>query len=378
MLDTIAINLPRDDYIIHHPERFHPHAGVMTNPAYGDRGLTKCIYNPVKKEKAGGYLPRITLYKKPYGDWAHAVWMKVEFSAPKLVFGNNFEELNLTLDFNHVITVLLAALERMGIETTEDILTAAKVSAIHFSKNILLDRDMPCSLLIQTLEKLDMSARLDLNQTDFRNGGQMVKYHASNYEIALYDKVKDLEQARKYGTARGVETDYDCQFTLFAGFKKPEVLRLEVRLKSRKIKSLLTALGFQPKTTLKELFDAGVSRAILIYYWEEITKGLYILTIDARASETLVENIRCCHPRKRLHSLLALMGFVQTCQDVGIRGAKVLLRLTDAQFHRLKADAKKLGQDSRSPRFRVLAEIRNQLREFVPLIRADIVDERIL
>lgn len=54
MLDTIVINLRKDDYFIHHPERFHPHAGVLTNPAYGDKGLMKCIYNPLKKEKARG------------------------------------------------------------------------------------------------------------------------------------------------------------------------------------------------------------------------------------------------------------------------------------------------------------------------------------
>lgn len=378
MLDTIAINLRQSDYTVRYPERFNPHAGAMTNPLFGDGGMVKCFYNPSKKEKALGYLPRLTIYKKPYGDWANAIWMKIEFSAPKLVFGNNFEELNGRGDFNHVIDVLLSALKRMGIDTTRDLLINAKVSAIHYSKNILLERDTPCSLLIQSLRKLDISARLDLSESIFRNDGQMVKYHASNYEIALYDKVKDLEQASKYGAGRGTESDYDCQLDFLAVLKKPEVLRLEIRLKSRKLKSLLETLGFKTRTTMQELFCSDLSRAILLHYWDEITKGLYILNIDVTDTEKLVENIWAHFPRKRPTSVLALMGFVQSCHNVGVRGTKVLLRLNDAQFYRLKADAKNLEQDGRSSRFRILAAIRAQLKEFIPLIRDDIVVAELL
>ena len=378
MLDTIAINLQRDDYTIHAPERFTPHAGALTNPLFGDGGIVKCYYNPTKVEKAQGYLPRITVFKKPFGDWASAVWMKIEFSAPKLIFGNNFEELNGNEDFDSVIKALLKGLKKMGIETTYDALSNAKVNAIHYSKNILLDRDMPCYLLIQTLQKLDISAKLDLNQTDFRNGGQMAKYHASTFEIAIYDKVKDLEQARKYGAGRGAETDYDCQHDLFAGQKTPEVLRLEVRLKSRKLKSLMKTLGASREMSLKSLFCASLSRAVLMHYWAEITKGLYLLNIDTGSCEKLIDNIRAHFPKKRPNTILALMGFVQICQQTGIRGAKRLLGLNNSQFYRLKADAKKLEQDTKSPRFAVLGAVKSQLKEFIPLIKQDIVDEDLL
>lgn len=377
MLDTIAINLQRDDYTIHAPERFTPHAGALTNPLFGDGGIVKCYYNPTKAEKAQGYLPRITVFKKPFGDYASAVWMKIEFSAPKVMFGNNFEELQGE-DFAALIRALLTALKRMGIETVYEVLANASVTAIHYSKNILLDRDMPCYLLIQTLQKLDISAKLDLNQTDFRNGGQMAKYHASNFEIAIYDKVKDLEQARKYGAGRGAETDYDCQHDLFAGQKTPEVLRLEVRLKSRKLKSLMKTIGANREMSLKSLFCASLSRAVLMHYWEEITKGLYILNIDTGSCEKLVDNIRAHFPKKKPNTILALMGFVQTCQQTGIRGAKLLLGLNNSQFYRLKADAKKLEQETKAPRFAVLGAVKSQLKEFIPLIKQDIVDENLL
>ncbi|HCQ71104.1 MAG TPA: hypothetical protein DIU06_03015 [Rhodospirillaceae bacterium] len=378
MLDTIAINLQRDDYIIHSPERFTPNVGALTNPLFGDGGIVKCYYNPTKAEKAQGYLPRITVFKKPFGDWASAVWMKIEFSAPKLIFGNNFEELNGNEDFDRVIKALLEGLKRMGIETTFDALSNAKISAIHYSKNILLDRDMPCYLLIQTLQKLDISAKLDLNQTDFRNGGQMAKYHASTFEIAIYDKVKLLEQARKYGARRGAETDYDCQKDLFTGQKTPEVLRLEIRLQSRKLKSLIKNLGVSRKMTLTDLYCASLSRAVLMHYWAEITKGLYVLNINTGSCEKLIDNIRAHFPKKRPNTILALMGFVQTCQQVGIRGAKLLLGLNNSQFYRLKADAQKLEQETKSPHFAVLGAVKSQLKEFIPLVKEDIVDEDLL
>lgn len=378
MLDTIAINLKSDEFTIHHPERFTPHAGALSNPLFGDGGMVKCFYNPTKKEKEQGYLPRLTLFKKPYGPHSESVWLKVEFSAPKLVFGNNFEELQGSEDFKNVITVLLDALNRMGIETTGEMLRNVKVTAIHYSKNIMLDHDTPCHLLIQTLEKADMNGRLDMSQSDFRNGGQMAKYHASTFEIALYDKVKDLEQGRKFGAGRGAETDYDCQTDLLIGRTKPEVLRFEVRLKSRKLKSLMKALGIKRDMTLKDLFCASLSRAVLLHYWDTITKGLYIMNIETKSCEKLTDNIRAKFPNKRPNSVLALMGFVMTCQQVGMRGARLLLRLNDSQFYRLKADAGKLEQDYKCPRFRALSMIRAQLKEFIPLVRADIVQEGIL
>jgi hypothetical protein len=75
----------------------------------------------------------------------------------------------------------------------------------------------------QALQKLDVNQKLDLAHTTFRNGGLMAKYHATNYEIALYDKVKDLEHAAKFGDRRGAETDYGCQSDLFA--RHPESQR---------------------------------------------------------------------------------------------------------------------------------------------------------
>jgi len=373
MLDTIALSIPEKDFSIKHPERFSPNALSVYRPSYGDRGLIKAVYNPTKDDKSTGYKPRLTLLKRPYTEHSRAIWLKIEFSAPKLVFGNNFEELCDSDDLEAVLAALHGALKSMGIVTAYDSLLNAKISMIHYSKNILLERSTPCFLLIQALEKLDMSTKLDLTQTDFRNGGQMVKYHASTYEIAIYDKVKDLEQATKYGAKRGVETDYGDMPDLFLQhIQKPEVLRLEIRLTSRKLKSLLRTLKLERDCTLKNLFSATLSRAILLYYWQMITQGLYMLNIDTKDIERLIYAIRTAFPRKRPSKIMELLGFVMTCQKLGVRGARLTLGLKNHQWYRIKSDVKTLEGSDVCPRFLILNGIKKDLQEFVPLVKADI------
>ena len=69
--------------------------------------------------------------------------LKIEFSAPKMLFGNNFDELTDS-DFPNLLTKLKRTLKEMGVFILEDHLTSAPVSAIHFSKNIpLTDYTIP-------------------------------------------------------------------------------------------------------------------------------------------------------------------------------------------------------------------------------------------
>lgn len=379
MLDTIALSIPEKDFFIKYLERFSPHASTVFRPVYGYRGFIKATYNPVKAEKATGYKPRLTLLKRPYTELSSAIWLKIEFSAPKLIFGNNFEELRDSDDVEIVLTALRGALVSMGIEIAYDTLLNAKTSMIHYSKNILLQRSTPCFLIIQALEKLDLSTKLDLTQTDFRNGGQMVKYHASTYEIALYDKVKDLEQASKNGEKRGVETDYGNMPDLFAEHKqKPEVLRFEIRLTSRKLKHVLKTLGLETECTLKKLFGADISRLVLLHYWKIITEGLYMLNIGTKDIEKLVYAIQTTFPRKRPNKIMELIGFIVCCQKLGVRGARMALNLKNHQWYKIKADAKVLEGKDICPRFLILNGIKKDLQEFIPLVKADIVVEGLI
>ncbi len=378
MLDTIVLTLPEHHFKILYPERFSPESGFLTNPMYGGKTLMKAIYNPTKAEKHSGYKPRLTLVKRPFTDSINAISLKVEFSAPKLLFGNNFVELRGRDDFDAVLTALHSALKQMGIDVPLGLLRNAQVTAIHYSKNVLLERNTPVFLLLAELQKLDLSAKLDLNQTDFRNGGQMVKYHASTYEVALYDKVKDLQQAKKYGDKRSLEQDNDCQFDLLNTPQLPEVLRFEVRLKSKKLKPLMKKLGVFRPLEFDSLFDEGLSRAILLHFWNQITEGLYLHNLTPNDPVTLTERVKAAFPRKRPQSVMQLVGFVTVADKMGIPAARSLLKLTNSMFYAIKKDLKNLDAIHTIPRFSILNAVKEQMAEFIPVVADDIVKTDLL
>ena len=98
------------------------------------------------------------------------LFRSIEFSIPKLLFGNNFDEVE-EKQFEEIIKRLRDILDHMGVQVLPETLRGASVSAIHYSKNIpLMDYSTP-SMILKELSKIDLNQRLDLNQTDFRNGG---------------------------------------------------------------------------------------------------------------------------------------------------------------------------------------------------------------
>jgi hypothetical protein len=371
MLDTLVLMLPRSDFKLRFPERFTPNAAILVrNPTM--RGMSKAVYNPTTAESRAGYKPRLTLLRRPGSD----VELKVEFSAPKVVFGNNFEVLSETAELKPLLAKLKQALDAMGIVTTVPKLRRARVSTIHYSKNVLLERHTPAWMLIRAIERLDVNGKLDLAHTTFRNSGLAAKFHASSYEVSVYDKVKDLEHARVYGAKRGMETDYDGNLDLFGAHRSaPEVLRFEVRLTTRKLKSLLPRLGIDATRTLEGLFRPDLARAVLLHFWRQLTDGLFAEHVSDDVEET-IERIRIVFPDKSGSKVSELAGFAIACRTMGPRGARLALGLKPHQYYRLKRDLKRLSEGSASPTYSVLTAVKAELIDFLPLTADDLAAAR--
>jgi len=147
MIDTVVIVLDKKDFIISKPKRFNPSAeGLILTPYYpkSNQGYFKCVNNPRKREiQQYGYLPRLTLIARNDKE-KFLLQLKIEFSAPKMLYGNNFDELTGE-NFYELIAELKEKLKIMGVVTTEDKLIDANISAIHYSKNIVLDKYTKCS-----------------------------------------------------------------------------------------------------------------------------------------------------------------------------------------------------------------------------------------
>jgi hypothetical protein len=204
-------------YTIFEPDKFSPSTRGLTDPTtgyyLGGRSNISCKQNPTPNElKMGIYKPRLTVTKRINREGNFEIPLKIEFSIPKLIYGNNFDELT-DKDFPAVIQKLKAVLKEMGVRVFEHFLINAPVSSVHYSKNIALtDYTTPYTYLEQ-LTKLNINKRLDTNRTDFRNEGHSFKYRANSFEIVFYDKIKDLQQA-KISEKRAEEKDNALQLGL--------------------------------------------------------------------------------------------------------------------------------------------------------------------
>jgi len=198
MIDTIVLTLKQGMFTIIEPDRFEPSAKLLASNSQnlGGRGYIACKLNPTPNElKRGAYKPRLTATRRFTRKGVFETVLKIEFSIPKLLFGNNFDEATDS-DFPFVVQKLKTILKKMGLYVFEKNLVNAPVSAVHFSKNIVLtDYTTPYTYL-KELAKININKRLDTNRTDFRNEGHSFKYRANSFEVAFYDKIKDLEKAK--------------------------------------------------------------------------------------------------------------------------------------------------------------------------------------
>ncbi len=235
MIDTIVLTLSRNMFTISNPDKFEPSARLIlgNNTSMGSRGYIQCKQNPTKEElRSGFYKPRLTLTNRFNHTGNREPTLKIELSLPKLLLKNNFNELT-DHDFERVIELLEANLKYMGVQVSTLALKQASVSSIHYSKNISLSNGITSRYLIRKIKEANVKMALDINQTDYKNEGYSYKWHSNTYEIAFYDKIKDLETA-KFSEKRAIEKDNELQSNLFPELiKRPEVLRIEVRLNNR-------------------------------------------------------------------------------------------------------------------------------------------------
>lgn len=376
MLDTIALTLDRHQFEIRDPGRFSPSArGLLAPPYYplGARGNFFCVQNPTKGDLAAGrYTPRLTLAKRKQRA-GFALTLRAEFSAPKLVFGNNFDELT-SRDLERVLEALHRSLEEMGVQVESDTLRGARVSAIHYSKNMAFTDHTTCSMVMSELDLIDLDQRLDLSHTDYRNEGHAIRYHANSFEVTFYDKLKDLEKAR-ISEKRAVERDYGSQFHLFSdrrSFPKGlEVLRMEVRLGNRaKIMNVIKQIEPGTETTFAALFNGWIAKGVLMQFWKQVRRQMPLMErIKVQRPENLLASLAAAGKgRARPGLLLQQLGCLVLVGSVGFRGVGAILsrHCSARSWQRYKRQIKALPPvDSKG--FSALQQVDAALSRFQPL-----------
>ncbi len=342
----------------------------------GSRSNMKCQQNPTTYElKNGIYKPRLTVTNRLNKFAQFEITLKAELSIPKLLFGNNFDEVEET-DFAKVTSLLKKKFNDMGVLIFEKYIPIATVSSIHYSKNIpLTDYTTPFTY-IKEIYKANINQRLDLNQTDFRNEGHSLKFRANQFEVAFYDKLKDLNKAKISGK-RAEEKDNGIQLKLFEQkpIKKPfEVLRMEVRLnRKRKIEQVLDKIGLDIEANFQNLFKKEISQKVLLYYLNEIEAGYpSLLSYDYKDPKRFISNFIVNNPKAGLRKTLQMFGLRVLFDRYGIREFREIVKMFgNNNWYRLNAEMKGLNYPKKTsvfaPLFKVLTEFKTlKLLDFQP------------
>lgn len=383
MIDTTALNLKSEMFKIFDYDKFSPSASGIYNSTYrlGGRGNMKCVQNNTPRElKSGIYKPNLTLTKRLINNKSgeFEIKLRIQFSIPKLLFGNNFDELT-GQEFYETTAVLQQKLEDMGVSVSESALITAPVSMAHFSKNFpLTDYSIP-QTYIRELSKLDVNKKLDLNKTDFRNGGESIKYRANTFEIVFYDKIKELEHAI-LSEERTEKQDNAIQTHMLEILKKInpfEVLRMEARLNTtRKIKQIFRKAGIDEKPIFTNVFNKETSKKVLLYYMDEIeSEYLPLFMLGQDESESFFADYLMENPTGRLATALEMTGLKILLEKMGVRGFRqAIKRYGDNAWYNLNRKTKKL---TGTKKVDVFSTLRKELTDFKPLKIVDFQDKMI-
>jgi hypothetical protein len=373
MIDTIVLTLDEKSFKIVEHDKFSPSTRVLYNLVklniLGGRANLACVQNPTSTELRNGiYKPRLTVTKRLDKYHNYQITLKIEFSIPKLLHGNNFDELEEE-DFDLVISKLKQSLRDMGVSVLEPVLAAAPISAIHYSKNIpLIDYTTPYAYL-ERLARINLNQRLDLNQTDFRNEGHSLKFRANSFEVAFYDKMKDLGKA-KISEKRAEERENAIQIKLFDKLEisKPfEVLRMEVRLNKRqKLKQVLKNVGIEIEPTFQSVFRKDIAQKVLLHYMGAIEKGYpLILSYDCKDANDFLSDFIIHNPKAGLKKAIQMLGLRVLIDKVGVREFReITSKYGKANWYRLNKEMLSLNYPQKEDTF---APIRQCLEEFKPL-----------
>ncbi|MEX2006827.1 MAG: hypothetical protein WD877_01515 [Candidatus Saccharimonadales bacterium] len=294
--------------------------------------------------------------------------LAVEFSAPKMLYSNNFDELTES-DFDALLTALQASLnELLGHKFFKQQFAQADVAAWHPSKNIVFLDYISCQTVLNTMGKLDVSKMYDLQKTDFRDG-HVVHIHTNSLDIAFYDKMADLLKTKISGK-RAFEKDGLLQLNLLeelSDYRPMEVFRYEVRFVGRA--SIKRAYPELEQWTFENLYKKKLCQNTLLKHWRKLTSSVDMLALDVKQPYELLQNyLEENNDVTPQTALAAVAGLVITSQ-VGAVGLRNILeaRYGKQAWYRLKPSLK----SPKAYRFTAFVHIDEALKRFTPTRMSD-------
>jgi len=374
MVDTIVLMLPSSQFKIVKPNDFTPSTDLVYKNA-----AVRAVQNATTKEhKLGIYKPRLTItHRKIIDNRANmagidthsSIALKIEFSAPKLLLGNNLEELQ-NKDFDRMITKLHERMLNMGVEIDQGYLKHAPVIAIHYAKNISLKDGSTPFHFISKIKQSYIPSRMDSNLTHYRNAGSGFKIHCNSHEIVFYDKLYDLHQSH-ISTKRSIDRDNSFDLKILDGIRtkkrKFEILRMEVRLNKRsKIKQLLSSINIKSDLTLRKLFKPAIAQKVLLHYVNQLEcKRPALLELDHVSDKALLSTLVVHNPMLTPKQILQFFGFKKILETMTAEELKMILgKKHNRSWTRLLSDIQHIQLPITNSPFTIIKE---QIQKYQPI-----------
>jgi len=339
MLDTIILEVTVELKDIIDKSKFRPNAMIFEH----FKGFGKCTNNTTAEDrKRNTYRPKLTLMRR-----GEMIILKTEFSAPKMLFGNNLDEVE-ERDFIGLVDKLQDCIRMMGVYLRPEQIEKAKVIGFHPSKNIVITNKYTSSFAIRELSKINLNQKMDIERVSFRNEGESIQIYSNRHSVVFYDKIQDLTKPDK----RAIDKDNNAlQKSLFEFIKVDkkglEVLRFEIRLShSDKMKEVLSEVGFSQEPTFRSIFNKNLCQKIVKLYWERLFFGNLFLFSTYNNPQKVLEMILMKYPKTRIRTAVMLVGLNLLCKDDdGFRGFRKIIDnyKTKNNWHSLRRYLEKLS-----------------------------------
>ncbi|WP_428897623.1 hypothetical protein Dip518_001413 [Parelusimicrobium proximum] len=283
-------------------------------------GIGRQVYNVKKEDKLKGiYRPRFSIDKYQLEGYLYIVEsLKMEFSVPKLVHGNNLTPVTKA-DLPIIWKRLQDELKVAGVNIKLDTLRAAVLRRIDIGKNFTISHRMSITKAnFEISRAIKRFPKSSIGDMSYENGGQGIKIFNGAETWQVYDKVKDFERSFA-SSKRAFDKDYYPQKQLMENLQsqKAQILRMESQFTGySKIKQILGSSSEKSRFTLEDvLFNANLEE-IVFSRWKKITAIYGQLPYDSSESEIVLGLLKAMDKPSALKAFAAL-GWCQYANKVG-------------------------------------------------------------
>lgn len=367
MIDTVILRINKNDFAISPlacPYFSQSVQSVLDENIKTGRFVEATYQLPQELRQTGLYFPWFSIMKaRRHG--GYAIFARVKFSAPKILFGNNFDELTGS-ELNQICEALSKRLRTMGIIVHPKTLASAAVSTIHYGKNIPLTDYTTASQIISDLAKCDTTIRKHHNTRDYAGGGEALYLQTKTSGLIVYDKVQELKTTRhKKGR---FEEDNQCQFYILDQIQAPfEVVRIEARLQEPEaIRNTFNRCNIDPHNgRFCDLFSQDIARIILIDYFSPFIAEQNKLVGVRSSLKEFVAKLKRGSPKTSPRNLLMIAGVKALLDEDGYRDIRKEIGATPDQWLRIKRAINEAKINTRNQNS--IDIISQSLEQFIPV-----------